>query len=248
MFLSIVIPVYNESKKIGLDIEKAVSFLNRHGIKGEIIVVDDGSDDQTHAVVNQIIEKSEDNIICISYRPNKGKGYAIKRGILRAHGDVILFIDSGNCVPFDDILPGIQAVQKREADMAHASRYMSGSVITIPRKFHRQFFSWLFRRFIHLNARFPGHLTDSQCGLKIYRAAVAKTLYSELTTNGFLFDIEIILRSVEAKLIIKEFPIHWTPDPDSRLKPFPMVIRIHKELRQIKKSINSCYPGNFTAV
>jgi len=235
MFLSIVIPVYNESKKIALDLEKATSFLKRHKMDGEIIVVDDGSFDQTASVVNRMIGKTEGNIVFISFRPNKGKGYAVKRGIFQAQGDIILFIDSGNCVPYDDILHGIRVISEGEADIAHASRYMQGSVITTPRKFHRHLFSWLFRKYIHLYSRFPRHLTDSQCGLKIYRGMVAKTLYSELVTNGFLFDVEIILRAgIQGHRII-EFPIHWTPDPDSRLKPLPLILKINRELRQIKK-------------
>jgi dolichyl-phosphate beta-glucosyltransferase len=239
MLLSIVIPVYNESKKIALDIEMAVSFLKRHELDGEIIVVDDGSFDQTAAMVNRSIRETEGNISFISYRPNKGKGYAVKRGILQARGDIILFIDSGNCVPYDDILPGIRIIKDGEADMAHASRYMKGSVITTPRKFHRQMFSWLFRRYIHLYNRFPRHVTDSQCGLKIYRGMVAKTLYSELITNGFLFDVEVILRAGIQGYRIVEFPIHWTPDPDSRLKPLPLLLKINRELRLIKNTVNS---------
>ena len=237
MFLSIIIPVYNESKKIALDIEMAVSFLERHAMDGEILVVDDGSGDQTVAVVHRMIEKLDGNIICISYLPNRGKGYAVKRGVLQAQGDVILFIDSGNCVPYDDILPGIQAVNAGDVDMAHASRYREGSVITVPRQLHRQLFSWLFRRYIHLYARFPRHLTDSQCGLKVYRGKVAKFLYSELVTNDFLFDIEIILRAVNHGYRMAEFPIHWTPDPDSRLKVLPLLLKVNRELRQIKKIV-----------
>lgn len=237
MILSVVIPAYNESGKIALDIEMAVSFLKKYDLEGEIIVVDDGSTDQTVAVVNSMIEKTEGKVKFVSYKPNKGKGYAVKRGILKAQGDIIVFIDSGNCVPYDDILPGIHSILRGDADIAHASRYRKGSVITVPRKFHRRFFSWSFRKFIHMHARFPGHLTDSQCGLKIYRRAVAKTLYSELVSNGFLFDVEIIFRAVKLGYKIIEFPITWTPDPDSRLKALPLVFRIRRELRQIKKTI-----------
>ncbi len=239
MVVSIVIPVFNESKKIAVDLEAARAFLKQHEIEGEIIVVDDGSTDTTPDVIKGLIEKSKGNIFLISYKPNKGKGFAVKSGVLKARGDIILFIDSGNCVPYDDILPAIRLTNEGKTDIAHASRFLKNSNITQPRDLNRRFLSWSFREFTRHYARLPDYITDSQCGLKLYRGEVAKTLYSELITDGFLFDVEIILRAKKKGYTITEFPIHWTPDTDSRLEPLKMVYKIGPELLKIKRIMKS---------
>jgi dolichyl-phosphate beta-glucosyltransferase len=239
MFVSIVIPVFNESKKITVDLEAARSFLKQHDIEGEIIVVDDGSTDETAEVINGYIEESKNNVALISYRPNRGKGYAVKTGILKARGDILIFIDSGNCVPYDNILPAIRMINEGKTDIAHASRFLKNSVIVQPRNLHRRFLSWSFREFICRYAHLPDHITDSQCGLKVYRGKVAKTLYSEMISDGFLFDIEIILRADKKGYKIIEFPIIWTPDADSRLNPLQMGYKIWPELRKIKRIMSS---------
>ncbi len=239
MIVSIVIPVFNESKKITVDLEAARSFLKQHDIEGEIIVVDDGSTDQTKDMIRRYIKKSTENIFLISYKPNKGKGFAVKSGILKARGDIILFIDSGNCVPYDDILPAIRMIEEGKTDIAHGSRFLGKSMVMQSRNLNRRIISWSFREFIRRYAHLPNHITDSQCGLKVYRGEVAKTLYSELITDGFLFDVEVILRANKNGYSIIEFPIHWTPDADSRLNPFKMAYKIWPELRKIKRIMSS---------
>jgi len=239
MIISIVIPVFNESKKITADLKAARSFLKQHAVEGEIIVVDDGSTDHTTVVIKRYIETSAGNIFLISYKPNKGKGFAVKSGILKARGDIILFIDSGNCVPYDDILPAIRMIEEGKTDIAHASRFLKKSMIMQPRSLNRSIISWSFREFIRRYAHLPDHITDSQCGLKVYRGEVAKTLYSELITDGFLFDVEVILRAKNKGYSIIEFPIHWTPDADSRLNPLKMGYKIRPELRKIKRIMSS---------
>lgn len=95
--------------------------------------------------------------------------------------------------------------------------------------------SYVFRKFIQIFVGIPFHLTDTQCGLKIYKKEIAHELYMECITQGFLFDIEIILRASKKGFRIQEFPIEWTSDPDSRLTLFKTVFSIFPEMRKIKK-------------
>ena len=234
MDLSIVIPVYNEGRKIDTDIRMAIEFLKNHNLKGEIIISNDGSTDDTLNIPENLRSHSKAQIKIIDNKVHYGKGYAVKEGILNAGGNVILFIDSGGCVPYDDILTGIDMVKAGSCDIAHGSRFLPGSFITRKKQWYRRILSYSFRRFIHVYMKVPYKLTDTQCGLKIYKKEVAKELYASVKTKGFMFDIEVILLAQKAGFIVQEFPITWTADPDSRLPVMHTFFNIFLELNRIK--------------
>lgn len=235
MYLSIVIPAYNEGKKIAQDIIAASRFLKTNFFSGEIIIVDDGSRDNTFAVVKKIKIASEIPIHVIRYQAHRGKGYAIRTGILTSKGEFVLFIDSGHCVPYDNILRGLHILRDGICDVAHASRFLPESKILKPHTLSRRISSRLFRKFLIFFLNIPSELTDTQCGLKIYRGEVARTLYRQCRTDGFIFDIEIILRALKQGFRIKEFPIEWTADHDSRLSLMRIPLRLLIELIRLKR-------------
>jgi dolichyl-phosphate beta-glucosyltransferase len=237
MDLSVVVPVYNEDQKIRQDILAASAYLSGCGWSGEIIVVDDGSDDRTAEVATDTPVDERIVLKVIRYEEHKGKGHAVKKGILEAVSDLVLFIDSGNCVPYGNITRGIDLLKDGACEMAHGSRFLSGSLITRPRTAIRKGVSYGFRKYIRLFSRIPRHLTDTQCGLKIYRKEVAHELYGACITDGFLFDIEIILRSQKKGYRILEFPIEWTSDPDSRLSVNNTFGKTLAELRTIRRAL-----------
>ncbi len=239
MDLSIVIPVYNEEHKIRHDIVAASSFLSDCGMTGEIIVVDDGSTDQTSEFVLATAVDEGVSLKIIGYKEHTGKGKAVKTGIMEAGSDLIMFIDSGNCVPYENITRGITLLKNGECEIAHGSRFLTQSHITRPRKHYRKLVSFLFRKYIRVLSRIPEDLSDTQCGLKIYSKAIAHELYSACITDGFLFDVEIILRARGKGYRILEFPIDWTSDPDSRLSVRGTFLSMFSELRMIRKALKS---------
>ena len=172
----------------------------------------------------------------IDYRDHTGKGYAVKTGIMEAASDLVMFIDSGNCVPYNNITRGLELLEKGSCDIVHGSRFLTKSLIKRSRKPHRRLASFLFRKYIRIHSRIPENLTDTQCGLKIYRKEVARELFEQCFTHGFMFDIEIILRAGSKGYRILEFPIDWTSDPDSRLSVRGSFFRIFSELRAIRKA------------
>lgn len=244
MDLSIVIPVFNEEQKIRRDIAAASRFLSHNKMKGEIIVVDDGSTDLTAEVVPDTAEHEGVILRLITYKEHTGKGKAVKTGILEAGSDLIMFIDSGNCVPFENLKRGIDRLKADECDIAHGSRFLKDSLITRPRKNNRKLVSYLFRKYIRVFGRIPKHLTDTQCGLKIYGKDIAHELYAECITDGFLFDVEIILRAGEQGYRILEFPIEWTSDPDSRLSVSAAFLSMFSELRSIRRTLRFSGPDD----
>lgn len=235
MDLSIIIPVYNEAHKIIADLSALKFFLSSQGLKAEVIVVDDGSDDKTVAVVKDFIDQGNTFCRLMGYQPNKGKGHAVRQGVAEAGGDVIMFVDSGNCVPFDNIIPALRMIKNGTTDIAHGSRFMKESRIMIPRSYARKFYSAAFRLLIRLLFQQTRKLTDTQCGLKVYRHDVAKKIYAECKTNGFLFDIDTIVRAGRYGFRITEFPLEWTPDPDSRLYPLRFMFLLIPELFSLRK-------------
>jgi dolichyl-phosphate beta-glucosyltransferase len=238
MDLSIVIPAFDESKKIARDIEKASSFLTSNNFKGEIIVVDDGSRDNTSEIARKAGVLSSVNLQVIHNNQHHGKGYAVRRGIEQTSGDYVMFADSGCCVPYEDTLKGLELVKNGTCDIAHGSRKLSGCHIEKAQSFYRRLCSRIFHWFIVYDMKIPAEFTDTQCGFKIYKGDIARQLYSQCRTDGFVFDIEIIMLALKEGFRIKEFPINWTCDPDTRLSPSRSSWKILKDLLQIRKNMS----------
>ncbi len=234
MDLSIIIPAFNESKKIGRDVEAASSFFSEAGLEGEIIVVDDGSSDDTaEAALRPVIPPSVKRLV-IRLEKNSGKGAAVGRGILESKGTVVLYADSGACVPFANALPVIQKILAGELDLGLASRRLKETVIQRNQPLRRRVISWIFRQAAVAVAGLPRWISDSQCGFKVYRGEIARELYSELATSGFLFELEIIFKAIRRGYLIEEFPVEWTCDLDSRLHPGAQARNIARELFKIR--------------
>jgi dolichyl-phosphate beta-glucosyltransferase len=235
--LSIVIPAFEESKKIAADIKTAATFLDKNQLAGEIIVVDDGSKDNTARAAEETAAALPPSVSLKvhHYDRHMGKGYAVRTGIKKTTGDYVMFADSGSCVPFENLLPPLNLLKKGQCDIAHGSRKMHESNIKKPQSLRRRICSRLFRWFVIYYMKIPPQLTDTQCGFKIYRGDVARRLYDQCQTDGFMFDMEIIIRAQKQGCRIKEFPIDWTCDPDSRLSLTKSPWRVLPELINIKK-------------
>jgi dolichyl-phosphate beta-glucosyltransferase len=240
MDLSIVIPALDESKKIGRDVKEAAEFLEGNGFSGEIIVVDDGSKDNTAEVAKNVLIDPPDgiNVKVERYAHHRGKGYAIRIGISQTSGDYAMFADSGYCVPYEDVLHGLKLLKDGACDIAHGSRKMRGCHIEKTQSLYRRICSKIFHWFVIHYMKVPAEFTDTQCGFKIYKGDVARHLYGECITDGFIFDVEIILRAQKEGYQIKEFPIDWTCDRDSRLSPTRSSWRVISELITIKRALD----------
>ena len=241
MKLSIVIPAFDESGKIGSDIKSACEFLQRKGFEGEIIVVDDGSEDETAEEAIKAGRRCYDpvELKVIRNDHHRGKGNAIRSGMKQTTGDYVMFADSGNCVPYDNILRGLELITSGQCEIAHGSRNLAGAEIKEDHGLYRHICSELFHLFAVKVMKVPAELTDTQCGFKIYRGDVARGLYGECITDGFMFDIEIILRALKQGYKIKEFPVYWTCDTDSRLSPAKSIRRILGELLKIRHALKA---------
>ena len=238
MSLSIVYPAFDEEKKISSDIVRAAEFLKSNQIEGEIIIVDDGSSDKTYEVAEEAKSEIETDLIIIRHKSNLGKGFAVKSGVLNASKELILYSDVGGIVPLEQAFIGIKTLESGEADIVHGSRKLPESKIIKEQDTDRQVASWIFNTFFKRFLGVPKELTDTQCGFKIYKNQVGKSLFSKLQTAGFLFEIEIILRAIREDYKIIEFPLSWECDRDSRINLLKTTPEVIKEVFNIKKMFN----------
>jgi dolichyl-phosphate beta-glucosyltransferase len=237
MDISIIIPAFDEEKKIGHDVDAAAAFIEAQSLSGEVIVVDDGSTDRTADEARNVEVPSRVEQKVISLGQNRGKGYAVKTGVLASQGDVVLFADSGNCVPYANALAQIERIRGGELDIAMASRRLKDTVIHRDRSWKRRFLSSLFRVGARIVTGVPHRFSDTQCGFKIYRGELARELFARCRTNGFLFELEILLLALKKGCRVQEFPIEWTCDLDTRLKPGSDAGKVLKEMLQVRSII-----------
>ena len=235
MEFSVVIPAFEESKKIRADVEAAADFLQSNRLTGEIIVVDDGSTDDTASAAGKGEIPSAISLRVIRHNDHRGKGYAVRSGMVETSGEYVMFADSGCCVPYGNVLVGLQLLKSGAADIAHASRKLAQSRIVRPQSLYRRICARIFRLAVGILMGIDRELTDTQCGFKIYRGEVARQLYSRCITDGFMFDLEIIMRAQRQGCVIKEFPVEWTCDRDSRLSPSRTWRQVLRELMTIKR-------------
>jgi len=217
MDISIIIPAYNEHVKISADIIAADKFIYSNNFIGEIIVVDDGSSDDTYRIANSQKEKVKSNLTVIRIDKNIGKGGAVRKGILSSSGEIVMYADAGLTVPFKNALTGIELIKNGKCDIAIGSRKISGAVIVKEQDVDRKIISKGFSLFTKLFLKIPSTLKDTQCGFKIYKGDIARKLFKQLTITGFLFEIEFILLAIKEGYKILEFPVTWKCDRDSRL-------------------------------
>lgn len=234
LYLSVILPVYNEEKKILKDLEEILSYFKNKNYRYEIIVVDDGSRDNTKKILFEFKDKCKELRI-LSYHPNRGKGFAVKTGILNAKGKYILFADAGSCVSYDNMEKGIELL-KNGYDCAFGSRALKDSQILVHQPRYRQVGSKIFSLIVKFIMGIR-EVEDTQCGFKLFKREVAKSIFRLNKIDGFMFDIETILNGKKNSYQMKEFPIEWSNDPDTRFNPIKGTIQNFKELIRIKLGI-----------
>ena len=225
-YLSVVIPCFNEAAKIETDIRAALEYFGSRPYSFELILVDDGSSDGTAAILEQA-----GGARAICYRPNRGKGYAVRSGMLGAKGHYRLFADAGLCVPYSEMEKGL-ALLESGADVAIGSRKLAESQVVEKQAGYRRIGSSVFGLLVRnwMGLRY----SDTQCGFKMFTAQAAERLFSAARIDGFMFDAETLINARKFGLTVREFPVEWRADPDSRYKPFSGSFRNLFELVRIQ--------------
>jgi len=233
MDISIVIPAYNEENRLGTTIEKVYTYFKKTGMPFEIIVVDDGSKDGTVNIVkNFAIDHPEVKLRC--HLKNKGKGAAVKTGVLAAEGDIILFTDADLSTPIEEFEKLKKAIDNGY-DIAIGSRGAENSKVVISQPFYRRFIGKFFPFLVRL--LIIKDFKDTQCGFKLFKKEPAKTIFNKLYTNGFTFDVEILALAKRENLKIGEIGVVWYNSSESKVSILKDPLKMFLELNRIRGRI-----------
>lgn len=211
--LSVVIPAYNEAQRIGPTLEAITSYLRLRGVDYEIIVVSDGSTDSTEDIIRNHA-RGNGRIRLVSYRPNRGKGCAVRTGVLEARAENVLFSDADLATPIEE-LETLQKAAENGFDVVIGSRALEDSVIIGWRPWYRELSGKIFNMIIRLLA-VPG-IRDTQCGFKYFKDSSAAKIFSVARMNGYGFDVEALYLARKLDYRIREIGIHWNNSPTTKV-------------------------------
>lgn len=232
--ISVIIPAYNEAERIIPYLRNITAYLGRRGMAYEILVVDDGSRDET-AIVVEKFQTEAPTVRLLQLVQNTGKGGAIRKGMLEARGHLRLFADADGATPIQE-LERLEAHIKDGADIAIGSRFLASrdNRYTVKARWHRTVLGNLFNRIVQqLGVR---GITDTQCGFKLFQAAVAQDLCSVARVNGYGFDLELLYIAQRRGYRIAEVPVNWTDQPGTKVWVLRDGLRMLLDLLMVRRN------------
>jgi dolichyl-phosphate beta-glucosyltransferase len=227
--LSVVIPAYDEAARIGPCVETALAHFKGRTAPSELIVVSDGSRDGTSEVARKA---GGDRVRVISYATNRGKGYAVRTGMLAARGEYVLFSDVDFSTPLDAVESFIERLEDGY-DIAVGSRALPDSDVRVRQPWWRQSMGRTFNRFVRAGVGFA--MRDTQCGFKCFRADAARAVFTRAQIDRYAFDVEILLIAHELGLRVAELPVVWIDHPHSKVHPIRDSLRMLIDLAALRR-------------
>lgn len=227
---SIVIPAFNEKARIGATLAEVIRCIEAEGWNAEVIVVDDGSTDETAAMV-QSIASMHPYIYLLSNGSNRGKGYSVRNGMLHAAGDIVLFTDADLSSPMQEAARLFRAIREG-ADVAIGSRWLESSRQTIRQPLYRRFFGRCFNLVTRMIMRLP--FADTQCGFKAFTRRAAQTVFQLQHIERWGFDPEILFIALKRGFVVKEVPVSWGHDERTRISYLRDGMQMLRELLYVR--------------
>lgn len=229
-YLSLVIPAYNEEWRIASTIRTARRYLNSLGESWELIVVDDGSTDATLERIRSCGDEGEP-VRVIAYEKNRGKGYAVRQGVLASTGHFVAFSDVDLSAPLEELDKLFAAIRKGY-DVAIGSRAVKGARIFSHQPRYRELGGKALNLAIRLLAT-PG-IHDTQCGFKLFRGGVARDIFSMTFVWGWAFDVEVLYLARRMGFSIAEVGVQWSHGEGSKIRPFKDGLRVLWDVIRIR--------------
>ncbi len=212
--LSVVIPAYNETLRIGSTLEKVRAYLETRSFSCELIIVDDGSRDDMPELLADYCGRHPATRV-LRNEPNRGKGYSVRRGVLEARGEFVLFTDADLSAPIEETNKLLAAIEADRADAAVGSRALDRRLIGVRQPWRRELAGRVFNLLVRI---FTGlRIRDTQCGLKLFRREATRRAFELQTVNGFGFDPELLFLVERCGGKIVEVPVRWNDNPATKV-------------------------------
>jgi dolichyl-phosphate beta-glucosyltransferase len=232
--LSIIIPAYNESSRLGESLRTVFEYLNRDIPDSELIVVDDGSSDRTAEVAEESFAQAGSvSAQVIRVRPNRGKGHAVRTGLLAASAPIALFADADLSTPITETPKLVNPIERGELDLTFGSRALDRSLIGVHQPWRREQGGRVFNLIVRLATGLP--FWDTQCGFKAFRMNVCRPLIEAATIDRFGFDVELIYLAYLAELSLREIPVRWNHNEGSKVNVARDSWRMFNEVHLIRR-------------
>lgn len=232
--VSIVVPAYNEGTRLRESLPRILAYLNQEFARSELIVVDDGSTDNTAEVARDSLAGSGDvRTGVLSYKQNLGKGRAVRLGLLASRGDVALFTDADLSTPITEAPKLITPIVNGDYDLTFGSRALDRGLIGVHQPWRREQGGRVFNLAVRLATGLP--FWDTQCGFKAFRMQVCRPLIEGATIDRFGFDVELIYLAYRASLRLREVPVRWDHYEGSKVNVFSDSFKMLSEVGLIRQ-------------
>ncbi|XOA42904.1 MAG: dolichyl-phosphate beta-glucosyltransferase [Candidatus Nealsonbacteria bacterium] len=228
--LSVIIPAYNEEKRLHKTLREIAKYLRTQSYNWEILLVNDGSKDNTAQVVKELSYEIE-NLRLVDNKENHGKGYVVRQGMLTARGKYRVFTDADNSTSIDQV-EKMWPEFKKGYDVVIGSRDIKGAVLSVPQTWLRRRIGDVFNLMVQVVCGLWG-IWDTQCGFKGFTKKAAEDIFPKCIIDRFAFDPEILVIAKKMGYKIKEIPVTWINDPESKVK-IKSMFRMGKDLFKIR--------------
>jgi len=230
MHYSFIIPAYNESERLAASLPKVLAYIRERHLQAEVIVVNDGSTDNTPEIARSFSSQHPD-IRLLENPGNRGKGYSVRNGVLHATGDVLLFTDADLSSPIYEATKLFAAIDQG-ADVAIGSRWLQAALQTERQPWYRQLYGRLFN--LALRIVLGLKYRDTQCGFKAFTRPAAQTVFSRQRVERWGFDPELLFLANKFKLRTVEVPVEWAHDHRSKISPIRDGLKMGIEMLAVR--------------
>jgi dolichyl-phosphate beta-glucosyltransferase len=234
---SVVIPCFNEAARIGETLRLTLDYLAATAPESELIVVNDGSTDATAAIARERLKDAKVETRLLENFPNRGKGAAVRSGLLAARKPIGLFFDADLSTPLGETPKLIEPIANGEIDIALGSRALDRGLIGIHQPWRREQAGRAFNLLVRIATGLP--FWDTQCGFKAFRLDVCRPILEAARLDGFAFDVELLYLAQHAGLRIREIPVRWNHAEGSKVQFFKDSLRMLREVIALRSKTNA---------